>query len=274
MPDGRRPLRGHAGGRPPARGAAPARQGRGRALAAAAAAARRPRTGQLEPLPAGAGVSDGARRAARAPRGVDRAARPRLAAGDRPGGRRHPGGRARRPGGPARRTQHGPGRRGADRAARWRPPRHPRRRPRPQGALPPLAGGQPGLGARRRRHPGDDVRPVRDLGLVVVWSDGDGSHSDPRAPHPHVREVALLRAAEEGAGVLLGGLTVTVEGAQLVSTGWARSLAADRATVREVAPGSVPSPTWTRPGTPPRRPPGCPASPGRSPRRRWPRGRC
>ncbi|MFI8458300.1 primosomal protein N' [Kitasatospora sp. NPDC085464] len=78
--------------------------------------------------------------------------------------------------------------------------------------------------------------PVRDLGLVAVWSDGDGSHSDPRAPHPHVREVALLRAAEEGAAVLLGGHAVTVEGAQLVSTGWARPLVADRETVRQVAP--------------------------------------
>ncbi|MFI6448954.1 primosomal protein N' [Kitasatospora sp. NPDC050543] len=78
--------------------------------------------------------------------------------------------------------------------------------------------------------------PVRDLGLVVVWSDGDGSHSDPRAPHPHVREVALLRAAEEGAAVLLGGLAVTVEAAQLVNTGWARPLAAGRETVRAVAP--------------------------------------
>ncbi|MGW6918742.1 primosomal protein N' [Kitasatospora sp. NPDC054939] len=78
--------------------------------------------------------------------------------------------------------------------------------------------------------------PVRDLGLVVVWSDGDSSHSDPRAPHPHVREVALLRAAEEGAGVLLGGHTVTVEGAQLVATGWARPLAAERETVRQAAP--------------------------------------
>ncbi|GAA2142248.1 primosomal protein N' [Kitasatospora kazusensis] len=78
--------------------------------------------------------------------------------------------------------------------------------------------------------------PVRDLGLVVVWSDGDGNHSDPRAPHPHVREVALLRAAEEGAGVLLGGLSVTVEAAQLLRTGWARPLAAERETVRATAP--------------------------------------
>ncbi|MER5640442.1 primosomal protein N' [Kitasatospora sp. NPDC002227] len=78
--------------------------------------------------------------------------------------------------------------------------------------------------------------PVRDLGLVVVWSDGDANHSDLRAPHPHVREVALLRAAEEGAAVLLGGLSVTVEAAQLLRTGWARPLAAERETVRAVAP--------------------------------------
>ncbi|GAA1976541.1 primosomal protein N' [Kitasatospora viridis] len=78
--------------------------------------------------------------------------------------------------------------------------------------------------------------PVHDLGLLVVWSDGDSSHSDPRAPHPHVREVALLRAAEEGAGVLVGGLATTVEAAQLLRTGWARPLAAERAGVRAAAP--------------------------------------
>ncbi|MGC0315190.1 primosomal protein N' [Kitasatospora acidiphila] len=78
--------------------------------------------------------------------------------------------------------------------------------------------------------------PVHDLGLLVVWSDGDSSHSDPRAPHPHVREVALLRAAEEGAAVLVGGLSATVEGAQLLATGWARPLVAERAVVRATAP--------------------------------------
>ncbi len=38
--------------------------------------------------------------------------------------------------------------------------------------------------------------PVRDLGLVVVWDDGDSSHSDDNAPFPHVREVLELRAAQ------------------------------------------------------------------------------
>ena len=57
--------------------------------------------------------------------------------------------------------------------------------------------------------------PVRDLGLVAIWDDGDSSHSEPHAPYPHARDVLLLRAAEEGAAFLLGGPSVTVEAAQL-----------------------------------------------------------
>ena len=29
--------------------------------------------------------------------------------------------------------------------------------------------------------------PVRDLGLVVIWDDGDDLHAEPRAPYPHAR---------------------------------------------------------------------------------------
>ncbi|UNO38974.1 primosomal protein N' [Streptomyces sp. MST-110588] len=78
--------------------------------------------------------------------------------------------------------------------------------------------------------------PVRDLGLVAIWDDGDSSHSDPHAPQPHAREVLLQRSVTERAGFLLGGLSCTVEAAQLVETGWARPLAADRERVRAAAP--------------------------------------
>ncbi|AXE25553.1 primosome assembly protein PriA [Streptomyces globosus] len=78
--------------------------------------------------------------------------------------------------------------------------------------------------------------PVRDLGLVAVWDDGDSSHSDDRAPFPHVREVLELRSVSEGCGFLAGGTGCTVEAAQLVASGWARPLAADRDTVRACAP--------------------------------------
>lgn len=36
--------------------------------------------------------------------------------------------------------------------------------------------------------------PVRDLGLVMIWDDGDDTLAEPRAPYPHAREVGMLRA--------------------------------------------------------------------------------
>ncbi|GAA0292818.1 primosomal protein N' [Streptomyces polychromogenes] len=78
--------------------------------------------------------------------------------------------------------------------------------------------------------------PVRDLGLVAVWDDGDSSHGADHAPFPHVREVLELRAVTDGCGFLVGGTSCTVEAAQLVESGWARPLTADRETVRAAAP--------------------------------------
>ncbi|MET8894514.1 primosomal protein N' [Streptomyces albogriseolus] len=78
--------------------------------------------------------------------------------------------------------------------------------------------------------------PVRDLGLVAVWDDGDDNHSEQHAPQPHAREVLLLRAAQDRCGFLLGGWSCTVEAAQLVDTGWARPLQAARERVRATAP--------------------------------------
>ncbi|MCQ4080139.1 primosomal protein N' [Streptomyces sp. RB6PN25] len=78
--------------------------------------------------------------------------------------------------------------------------------------------------------------PVHGLGLVALWDDGDSSHAEPHAPQPHAREVLLLRAAEEHCAFLLGGLAVTVEGAQLVDTRWALPLTATRDRIRTEAP--------------------------------------
>ncbi|GGP48213.1 primosomal protein N' [Streptomyces melanogenes] len=78
--------------------------------------------------------------------------------------------------------------------------------------------------------------PVEKLGLVVVWEDGDSSHSDDHAPFPHVREVLELRATHDKCAFLLGSTSCTVEAAQLVESGWAAPLVADRATVRAAAP--------------------------------------
>jgi primosomal protein N' (replication factor Y) len=78
--------------------------------------------------------------------------------------------------------------------------------------------------------------PVADLGLVVLWDEGDDLLAEPRAPYPHAREVLALRAHRAGAAALIGGFARTAEAAQLVTGGWARPLAAGRATVRRWAP--------------------------------------
>ncbi|MGW2847710.1 primosomal protein N' [Streptomyces sp. NPDC001274] len=78
--------------------------------------------------------------------------------------------------------------------------------------------------------------PVADLGLVAVWDDGDASHSDDNAPFPHVREVLELRAAHSRCAFLLGSTSCTVEAAQLVESGWALPLRADREQLRAAAP--------------------------------------
>ncbi|MFI1484214.1 primosomal protein N' [Streptomyces sp. NPDC020747] len=78
--------------------------------------------------------------------------------------------------------------------------------------------------------------PVRDLGLVAMWDDGDGSHSELHAPQPHAREVLLLRAAYDKCAFLLGSWSCTVEAAQLVESGWAAPIVAEREQVRGAAP--------------------------------------
>jgi primosomal protein N' (replication factor Y) (superfamily II helicase) len=78
--------------------------------------------------------------------------------------------------------------------------------------------------------------PVRDLGLVVVWDDGDDLHEEPRAPYPHTRDVLAIRAHRSKAAALIGGFARTAETTQLETSGWARPLVADRATVRGLAP--------------------------------------
>ncbi|WP_422747638.1 primosomal protein N' [Mycobacterium sp. WMMD1722] len=77
--------------------------------------------------------------------------------------------------------------------------------------------------------------PVCDLGLVLVWDDGDDSLAEPRAPYPHAREVAMLRAHQLRCAALISGFARTAEAQALVRSGWAHDLVATRATVRAAA---------------------------------------
>ncbi|MDR7303332.1 primosomal protein N' (replication factor Y) [Haloactinomyces albus] len=78
--------------------------------------------------------------------------------------------------------------------------------------------------------------PVHELGLAVVWDDGDELHAYPQAPYPHARDVLTHRAHAAGAALVIGGFARTAEAALLVESGWAREIVARRDDVRDAAP--------------------------------------
>jgi len=78
--------------------------------------------------------------------------------------------------------------------------------------------------------------PVRDLGLVVLWDDGDDSLAEPHAPYWHAREVLAMRAAHGGAALVLGSTSRSVEAAALVASGWAREVVLPRSELRRRGP--------------------------------------
>lgn len=78
--------------------------------------------------------------------------------------------------------------------------------------------------------------PVRDLGLVAMWDDGDDLFAEPRAPYPHAREVLLTRAAQEDAGVLLASYARSVEAQSVVESRWCADLGGDQAARRREWP--------------------------------------
>jgi len=78
--------------------------------------------------------------------------------------------------------------------------------------------------------------PVPDLGLVAVWDEGNDSYAEPRAPYPHAREVAALRAAHQRASLLLAGYARTAETQALVERGWLGPLELPPAQARRLAP--------------------------------------
>ncbi|NAZ88210.1 primosome assembly protein PriA [Kineococcus sp. T90] len=78
--------------------------------------------------------------------------------------------------------------------------------------------------------------PLPNLGLLAVLEDGEDSHAEQRAPYPHAREVAVLRAGTTGAAALFAGRTRTAETQLLLESGWARAVTAPREAVRAGAP--------------------------------------
>ncbi|MBB4854531.1 primosomal protein N' (replication factor Y) [Mycobacteroides chelonae] len=77
--------------------------------------------------------------------------------------------------------------------------------------------------------------PVADLGLLMVWDDGDDNLAEPRSPYPHARDVAMLRAHQLRCAAVIGGYARTAEAQALVESGWAHDLVAARPVVRNAS---------------------------------------
>ena len=78
--------------------------------------------------------------------------------------------------------------------------------------------------------------PVRDLGLVALWDDGDDLLSEPRAPYPHARDVLALRASQAGCAALFASYARTAELQAWLDRDWLGLLAEERPDVRHTAP--------------------------------------
>ena len=81
--------------------------------------------------------------------------------------------------------------------------------------------------------------PVHDVGLLILWDDGDDNHREPRAPYPDVRDVLALRSSLTGSALLIGGYTRTTQAQQLVESGWAHEIGPSRDALRSSAPRVV-----------------------------------
>jgi primosomal protein N' (replication factor Y) len=74
-----------------------------------------------------------------------------------------------------------------------------------------------------------------DVGLVLVWDDGDPLLAEPLSPGVHARDAALVRQELEGSALVFAGHSRTTDVQRLVELGWVHeAVAARRVTPRVV----------------------------------------
>ena len=70
--------------------------------------------------------------------------------------------------------------------------------------------------------------PAHDVGVVLVWDDGDPLLAEPLTPGVHARDAALVRQELEHSALVLAGLTRSTDVERLVALGWVRDVPARR----------------------------------------------
>lgn len=70
-------------------------------------------------------------------------------------------------------------------------------------------------------------QPVPDMKAIAIWDEGSTTYSEPRAPYPHARTVAAMRAQDTGASFLAAGYALSADAVALVEHGFARRVGAE-----------------------------------------------
>ena len=64
------------------------------------------------------------------------------------------------------------------------------------------------------------LAPAHNVGLVVVWDDGDPNFQEPLSPYTHARDIALVRQSLFGCSLLFASHTRSLETQRLVELGF------------------------------------------------------
>lgn len=67
--------------------------------------------------------------------------------------------------------------------------------------------------------------PIRHLSRIIVWDEGSEHYRDQRSPMWHARRVAMMRSRQANCDLVLAGYSPSVEAADLVASGWLKSVA-------------------------------------------------
>ena len=99
------------------------------------------------------------------------------------------------------------------------------------------------------------LAPAHNVGLVVVWDDGDPNFEEPLAPYAHARDIALVRQSLSGCSLLFASHTRSLETQRLVELGFFTEVTVNEVAQPEIvltdahleegiSPSRIPSAAW------------------------------
>lgn len=78
------------------------------------------------------------------------------------------------------------------------------------------------------------LAPAQNLGLIVMWDDGDHNFEEPLAPYAHSRDVALIRQTQTSCSLVFASHSRSLEVQRLVDLGWLKEYVVPSETSRHI----------------------------------------